>query len=105
VFPAGPVRVTLREQLPLAQLPVACTVDVPRGPVDVAERVQALASAAAAIENAPIMAVVSKRFFMVAVSFKAGQGCRCRSLQGECGRDVSPASRVRNDFCPVVDDV
>ena len=29
------VRVTFRVQLPLAQLPDACTLDVPRGPVDV----------------------------------------------------------------------
>jgi hypothetical protein len=66
--PYGPVRVTLREQEPLAQLPEPWTVEVPRGPVTVAERVQALASAIAATESAPIMAVVRMSFFMVVVS-------------------------------------
>jgi hypothetical protein len=66
--PYGPVRVTLREQEPLAQLPEPCTVEVPRGPVTLPERVQALASAIAATDNAPIMAVVRMSFFMVVVS-------------------------------------
>jgi hypothetical protein len=66
VLPAGPVRVTEREQEPFAQEPVACTLDVPRGPVEVAERVQALASAMAAIERAPASVDMAMSFFMVA---------------------------------------
>jgi hypothetical protein len=69
VLPAGPVRVTEREQEPFAHDPVACTLDVPRGPVEVPERVQALASATAAIERAPASVDMAMSFFMVAVSF------------------------------------
>lgn len=68
VFPAGPVRVALREQEPFAHDLVACRLDVPRGPVEVAERVQALASAAAAIERAAASVDMTISFFMVAVS-------------------------------------
>ena len=83
-MPAGPVRVTEREQEPFAHDPVACTLDVPRGPVpvvggasayvprgpvEVPERVQALASATAAIERAPASVDMAMSFFMVAVSF------------------------------------
>jgi hypothetical protein len=101
VFPAGPVRVTFRVQLPLAQLPDACTLDVPRGPVDVPERVQALASAAAAIDRAPIMAAVRKSFFMVVFSLMSradNRGCRCGSREGDCRSDVSAALRTGNDW-------
>ena len=42
---------------------------VPRGPVEVPERVQALASATAAIERAPASVDMAMSFFMVAVSF------------------------------------
>jgi hypothetical protein len=68
VLPYGPVRVTDRLQEPLAQLPEACTLDVPRGPVAVPERVQALASATAAIESAPASVDMAMSFFMVAIS-------------------------------------
>ena len=68
MLPAGPVRVAVREQLPLAQLPEAWKLEVPRGPVDVPERVHALASAAAATERAPASADMRMSFFMVAVS-------------------------------------
>jgi hypothetical protein len=68
VFPAGPVRVAVREQLPFEQLPEAWRLDVPRGPLDEAERVQALASAAAMIERAPASVDIRMSFFMVAVS-------------------------------------
>jgi hypothetical protein len=54
-----------REQVPFAQLPDAWRLDVPRGPVDVAERVQALASATAATDSEPITADMRKSFFMV----------------------------------------
>jgi hypothetical protein len=64
VLPAGPVRVAEREQVPLAQLPVTLTLELPRGPVAVPERVQALASAIAATDKAPMKAVVRKSFFM-----------------------------------------
>jgi hypothetical protein len=60
--------VTLREQLPLAQPPVAVTLELPRGPEPVADRVQALASAAAATERAPMTRGVRKNLFMVVVS-------------------------------------
>jgi hypothetical protein len=53
----------------LAQLPEAWKLDVPpRGPVDVPERVQALASATAATVRAPARADMTNSFFMVAVS-------------------------------------
>jgi hypothetical protein len=64
VFPAGPVRVAERVQEPFAQLPVTLTLEVPRGPVAEPERVQALASATAATDSAPMKAVVRKSFFM-----------------------------------------
>jgi len=52
-----------------AQLPDALRLDVPpRGPVDEAERVQALASATAATDSTPMTAEVRTRFFMVVVS-------------------------------------
>jgi len=53
-----------REQVPLAQLPDTPTLEVPRGPVDVAERVQALASATAATERAPMTADIRTSFFI-----------------------------------------
>jgi hypothetical protein len=88
-FPAGPVRVALREQEPLAHDPVTFRLDVPpRGPVELAERVQALASAAAAIERAAASVDMAISFFMVAVSLM-GEGCRCGSHAGETGRAVS----------------
>jgi len=63
LFPAGPVRVAEREQVPFAQLPDALRLEVPpRGPVDEAERVQALASATAATDSTPMTAEVRKRF-------------------------------------------
>ena len=69
LFPAGPVRVAEREQVPFAQLPDALRLEVPpRGPVDEAERVQALASATAATDSTPMTAKVRKRFFMVVIS-------------------------------------
>ena len=69
LFPAGPVRVAEREQVPFAQLPDALRLEVPpRGPVDEAERVQALASATAATDSTPMTAEVRKRFFMVVIS-------------------------------------
>jgi hypothetical protein len=67
-LPAGPVRLALREQLPFAQLPVTLTLDVPRGPVELAERVHALASATAKTERTPMTAEVRKSFFMVVFS-------------------------------------
>jgi len=69
LFPAGPVRVAEREQVPFAQLPDALRLEVPpRGPVDEAERVQALASATAATDSTPMTAEVRKRVFMVVIS-------------------------------------
>jgi hypothetical protein len=69
LFPAGPVRVAEREQVPFAQLPDALRLEVPpRGPVDEAERVQALASTTAATDSTPMTAEVRNRFFMVVVS-------------------------------------
>ena len=88
MFPAGPVRVASRVQLPPEQLPVALKLEVPRGPVDVAERVQALASATAATDNAPMTAEVRKNFFMVVVSV-FDEGCRCGSHAKETGPEVS----------------
>jgi hypothetical protein len=44
------------------------TLDVPRGPVDVAERVQALASATVKAESTPMTAEARKSFFMVVFS-------------------------------------
>jgi hypothetical protein len=69
LLPAGPVRVAEREQVPFAQLPDALRLDVPpRGLVDEAERVQALASATAATDSTPMTAEVRKRLFMVVIS-------------------------------------
>jgi len=65
VLPAGPVRVAERVQVPLAQLPLTLTLEVPRGPVVEPERVQALASAIAATDIAPMKAEVRKSFFMI----------------------------------------
>jgi hypothetical protein len=62
------VRVTLRVQLPLAQPPVAVTWEVPRGPLAVADRVQALASAAAASDRPPMTREARKNLVMVVVS-------------------------------------
>lgn len=86
------MRDTLREQLPLAQLPEAWTLEVPRGPLAEPERVQALASATAATDREPMMAEAMKNFFMVevssmkaavavAMSGRLGLGCQ-RSLAG-----------------------
>jgi hypothetical protein len=60
--------VALRVQLPLAQLPLTVTLEVPRGPLAVADRVQALASAAAATERVPMTSEVRKNLVMVVVS-------------------------------------
>jgi hypothetical protein len=92
VLPAGPVRVTEREQEPLAQLPEACTLDVPRGPVVVPERVQALASATAAIERALASVDMAMSFFMVAVS-SMDEGCRCGSHAQESAGAMSAGYR------------
>jgi hypothetical protein len=92
-LPAGPVRVALREQLPLAQLPDADRVEVPRGPVEVAERVQALASTAAATESEPMMADMRKSFFMRVVSL-TGEGCRCGSHAKETEAAMSAPFRA-----------
>jgi hypothetical protein len=80
--------VASREQLPPEQLPEALKLEVPRGPVDVAERVQALASATAATENAPTIAEMRKNCFMVVISL-FGEGCRCGSHAKENGSAVS----------------
>ena len=53
---------------PFADVLEGVALEVPRGPVELTLRVQALASAAAASERAPIMAEVRKSFFMVVVS-------------------------------------
>jgi hypothetical protein len=101
VLPAGPVRVTEREQVPFAQEPEACTLDVPRGPVEVPERVQALASAMAAIERAPASVDMAMSFFMVAVSLM-DEGCRCgshaRRLAAPCQPDIAAEKRLIS-FC------
>jgi len=101
VLPAGPVRVADREQVPFAHDPVACMLEVPRGPVEVAERVQALASAAAAIERAPTSVDMAMSFFMVTVS-SVDEGCRCGSHAGRLGAprqpDMAAAKRLVS-FC------
>ena len=99
-------------QEPLAQPPEACTLDVPRGPVVVPERVQALASAAAAIERAPASVDMAMSFFMVGSPLD--EGCRCgshgRRVRVPCQPDIAAKKRsisfcrpnvtVRNNAAP-----
>jgi hypothetical protein len=80
--------VASREQLPPEQLPEALKLEVPRGPVEVAERVQALASATAATENAPTIVEMRKNCFMVLISL-FGEGCHCGSHAKENGLVLS----------------
>ena len=65
------------------------------------ERVQALASATAAIESAPASVDMAMSFFMVAVSLM-NEGCRCgsraRRLRASCQPDIAAAKHPIS-FC------